>query len=138
MEALLEQVQSLSSEDRLLFFQKMAEGLTVGELVKLVPQLEEAWDVEAKPAVPDWMKGGGQQQVEEEVEQTEFDVVVTGAGDKRIQVVKGVRQATGMQLKDANELLKQLPATIAQKLSKDKAEELKKVVEEAGGTAELK
>lgn len=138
MEELLTQVKDLSPDDRLVFFQRFAENMTLGELTKLIPQLEDAWDVEAKPQMPDWLGKVRDTPEEEEVEQTEFDVVVMDTGAKRIQVVKAVRKATDMQLKDANTLLKELPATVSQKQSKDKAEEMKKIIEEAGGKVEIK
>jgi len=137
MEALLEQVNALSTDDKLIFFRKMSENLTLGEIVKLVPQLEEAWDVKATPAVPDWMKQGGGQEVEEEVEQTEFDVVVTNTGSKRIQVVKIARVLADISLKESSDLLKQLPATVLTKVGKDKAAAAKTQLEESGATVEI-
>lgn len=136
METLLQQVKDLPTDEKHRFFQKMCEDLTLGDLVKIVPQLEEAWDVEAKPAMPDWMKQ--QQQPEEEAEQTEFDVIVTACGAKRIAVVKASRQATGMQLKEANALLKMLPATVLAKADREKAEAVKTQLEDAGATVEIR
>jgi large subunit ribosomal protein L7/L12 len=82
------------------------------------------------------MAGGGAAAVVEE--QTEFDVVLTGAGDKKIQVIKVVREATGLGLKEAKDLVDGAPKTVKDKLSKAEAEELKKRLEEVGGAVEIK
>ena len=71
-------------------------------------------------------------------EQTEFDVVLTGFGDKKVGVIKAVREVTGLGLKEAKELVESAPAPVKEGASKDEAEEIKKKIEEAGGTAELK
>jgi large subunit ribosomal protein L7/L12 len=82
------------------------------------------------------MAGGGAAAVVEE--QTEFDVVLTGAGDKKIQVIKVVREATGLGLKEAKDLVDGAPKIVKDKLSKGEAEELKKRLEEVGGAVEIK
>ena len=71
-------------------------------------------------------------------EQTEFDVVLTGFGDKKVGVIKAVREVTGLGLKEAKELVEGAPAPVKEGAAKDEAEEIKKKIEEAGGTAELK
>ena len=71
-------------------------------------------------------------------EQTEFDVVLAGAGDKKIQVIKVVREATGLGLKEAKDLVDGAPKVVKDKLSKAEAEELKKRLEEVGGVVEIK
>ncbi len=75
---------------------------------------------------------------EDAEEQTEFDVVLTGFGDKKVGVIKAVREVTGLGLKEAKELVESAPAPVKEGASKDEAEEIKKKIEEAGGTAELK
>ena len=83
------------------------------------------------------MPGGGGAAAAVE-EQTEFDVVLTGAGDKKIQVIKVVREATGLGLKEAKDLVDGAPKVVKDKLSKGEADELKKRLEEVGGVVEIK
>jgi large subunit ribosomal protein L7/L12 len=83
------------------------------------------------------MAGGGGAAAAVE-EQTEFDVVLAGAGDKKIQVIKVVREATGLGLKEAKDLVDGAPKVVKDKLSKAEAEELKKRLEEVGGVVEIK
>ena len=71
-------------------------------------------------------------------EQTEFDVILAGAGDKKIQVIKAVREATGLGLKEAKEVVDGAPKAVKEKVSKEEAEELKTKLEEAGATVEIK
>ncbi|WP_287962961.1 50S ribosomal protein L7/L12, partial [Alcanivorax sp.] len=71
-------------------------------------------------------------------EQTEFDVVLSSFGDKKVGVIKAVREVTGLGLKEAKELVESAPAPVKEGATKDEAEEIKKKIEEAGGTAELK
>ena len=136
MEKLLEQAKALPVDDQKVFFRKFIESMTVGNIIPLVKELEEAWDVEAVPQIPDWMNQGPQE--EEEKEQTQFDVIVTDCGPKRITTVKAARQASGMLLRDVNALLKGLPATLLTKVSREVAEDAKKQLEEAGGTVEIR
>ena len=79
--------------------------------------------------------GGGDAAAEEK---TEFDVVLTAAGDKKIQVIKEIRTITGLGLKDAKDLVEAAPKAIKEGVKKEEAEEIKKKVEEAGGTVEVK
>jgi large subunit ribosomal protein L7/L12 len=139
MEALLEQVKALSCEDKAIFVQKMFEAMPLKDVIAIVPHLEDAWDVEAKPSVPDWAQGG--QQEEEEAVQTEFSVIVTalgGGGASRMPAVKFVRAATERSLKESSDLLKSLPATVLEKASKEKADEVKRELESLGATVEVK
>ncbi len=136
MEKLLEQAQALSVDDKKVFFRRFIEGMTVGNIIPLVKEMEVEWGVEATPQVPDWMNQGPQE--EEEKEQTQFDVIVTDCGPKRIATVKAARQASGILLRDVNALLKQLPATLMPKVTKEIAEDAKKLIEEAGGTVEIR
>ena len=113
------------------------ETMTVLELSELVSALEEKFGVSA--AAPVAVAGvaaaaGG----EAAAEQTEFDVVLASAGEKKIQVIKAVREATGLGLKEAKALVDGAPAPIKEGASKDDAEALKAKIEEAGGTVELK
>jgi large subunit ribosomal protein L7/L12 len=111
-------------------------NLTVKEANELATVLEEEHDI--KPAAgPAVVAGGGGEGGGEE-EQTEFDVVLTGPGDKKIAVIKEVRSITGLGLKEAKGLVDDAPSPIKEGVGKDEAEELKSKLEEAGGEVELK
>ncbi|MFN4240024.1 MAG: 50S ribosomal protein L7/L12 [Erythrobacter cryptus] len=114
--------------------------LTVLEAAELAKALEEAWGVSAAAAVavaavPGGAAGGDAPAAEE---QTEFDVILTGDGGKKIQVIKEVRAITGLGLTEAKTLVESAPKAIKEGVSKAEAEEIKKKIEEAGGTVELK
>jgi len=111
-------------------------GLTVLELSELVKEFEEKFGVSAQAAVVAAAPGAGAGEAAEE--QTEFDVVLTGAGAKKINVIKVVRAVTGLGLKEAKAAVEEVPTTIKEGVSKEEAEELKKQFEEAGATVELK
>ncbi|SKA08497.1 50S ribosomal protein L7/L12 [Selenihalanaerobacter shriftii] len=113
------------------------ENMSVLELAELVEELEEKFDVSA--AAPVAMAGapaGGAAGGEEE--QTEFDVVITSAGDKKIKVIKAVREVTDLGLKDAKALVDEAPNAVKEGVEKEEAEEVKETLEEAGATVELK
>ena len=115
--------------------------MTVLELVELKNALEEEWGVTAAApvavAAPGVVAGGdGAAPVEEE--QTAFDVVLTGAGDKKIEVIKVVRAATGLGLKESKELVDNAPKPIKEGVGKEEAESLRSQLEEAGATVEIK
>jgi large subunit ribosomal protein L7/L12 len=115
------------------------ENMTVLELSELVKALEERFGVSATAvaaAPAAGAAGDGAAAVEEE--QTEFDVVLTGAGEKKIQVIKVVRAATGLGLKEAKALVDEAPNPVKEAISKEDAEALKTQIEEAGGSVELK
>ena len=97
-------------------------ALTVMEAAELAKALEEAWGVSAAAAE----------------EQTEFDVILTGDGGKKIQVIKEVRAITGLGLTEAKALVESTPKAVKEGVNKAEAEEIKKKIEEAGGTVELK
>jgi large subunit ribosomal protein L7/L12 len=112
-------------------------GLTVLELAELVKALEEKFGVSA--AAPVMMAGGGGGGVEEVAEEKDsFDVVLGGAGDKKIQVIKVVREITGLGLKEAKALVDEAPKPVKEGVGKDEAEEIKKSLEEAGAAVEVK
>ncbi len=114
--------------------------LTILEVSDLVKQLEEKWGVSA--AAPVVVAGGGGAAAgdapAEAEEKTEFDVVLTGPGEKKIQVIKVVREITGLGLKEAKELVDNAPKPVKEGIAKDEAEELLKKIEEVGGVVELK
>lgn len=111
--------------------------MTVLELAELVKELEEEFGVSAAaPVAVAAAPGAGGAPVEEE--KTSFDVVLTSAGDKKIQVIKVVREITGLGLKEAKDLVDNAPKPIKEGADKDQAEEIKSKIEEAGGSVELK
>ncbi len=110
-------------------------NLTVLELSELVKEFEEKFGVSAQATVVAAAPGAGAEEAEE---QTEFDVVLTGAGAKKINVIKVVRAVTGLGLKEAKGAVEDVPTVIKEAVSKDEAEDLKKQFEEAGATVELK
>ena len=116
------------------------KSISVLELSERIKALEETFGVSATavaaaaPAGAVAADGGG----EEAEEQTAFDVVLQAAGDKKIQVIKVVRAATGLGLKEAKALVDEAPKPIREGVDKDEAEKLKADLEEAGGTVELK
>jgi large subunit ribosomal protein L7/L12 len=112
--------------------------LTVLEAAELAKALEEAWGVSAAAAVAvaaGPVAGGDAPAAEE---QTEFDVILTGDGGKKIQVIKEVRAITGLGLTEAKALVESTPKAIKEGVNKAEAEDIKKKIEEAGGTVELK
>ncbi|MFL0671276.1 MAG: 50S ribosomal protein L7/L12 [Erythrobacter sp.] len=110
--------------------------LTVLEAAELAKALEEAWGVSAAAAVA--VAAGPAAVAEAVEEQTEFDVILTGDGGKKIQVIKEVRAITGLGLTEAKALVEGAPKAVKEGISKAEAEDIKKKIEEAGGTVELK
>ena len=116
---------------------KFIEGMTVLELSQLVKELEERFGVSAAAPVAMMAAGGGEAAAPAE-EKTEFDAVLTGFGDHKIQVIKVVRAITGLGLKEAKDLVEGVPKAIKEAVSKDEAADIKKKIEEVGGTVEVK
>ncbi len=114
-------------------------ALTVLEAADLAKMLEEKWGVSAAAAVAvaGPAAGGGAAAAVVE-EQTEFDVILTGDGGKKINVIKEVRAITGLGLTEAKTLVESAPKAVKEGISKADAEKIKKQIEEAGGTVELK
>ena len=110
--------------------------LTVLEEADLAKALEEAWGVSAAAAVA--VAAGPAAVAEAVEEQTEFDVILTGDGGKKIQVIKEVRAITALGLTEAKALVEAAPKAVKEGVSKAEAEEIKKKIEEAGGTVEIK
>ena len=111
--------------------------LTVLEAAELSKMLEEKWGVSAAAPVAAAAAGGGAPVAEVE-EKTEFDVILTGDGGKKINVIKEVRAITGLGLTEAKALVEGAPKPVKEGINKDEAEKLKKQLEEAGATVELK
>jgi large subunit ribosomal protein L7/L12 len=116
------------------------KDMTLLELSDFIKKFEETFDVKAAAAAPMMMAapgsaaGGG----EEAEEQTEFDVVLTATGDKKIQVIKEVRALTSLGLKEAKDLVDGAPQTVLEKVTKEAADKAKEQLETAGGSVEVK
>jgi large subunit ribosomal protein L7/L12 len=114
-------------------------SMSVLELVELKKAFEEKFDVTAATAAPVMMAAAGGDAGGEAAEaQTEFDVVLTGAGDKKIQVIKEVRGLTSLGLKEAKDLVEGAPNNILEGVSKEDADKAKEAIEAAGGTVDIK
>ncbi|MCC5881803.1 MAG: 50S ribosomal protein L7/L12 [Halomonas sp.] len=109
--------------------------MSVMEVVELIEAMEEKFGVSAAAAVMAGPAAGGEAAAEE---QTEFDLVLTSAGDKKVNVIKAVREITGLGLKEAKGAVDGAPATIKEAMPKEEAEAAKKKLEEAGASVELK
>ena len=125
----------MSTDDLLEQFKEM----TLLELSEFIKQFEETFDVTAAAAAPVMMAapggGGGEAAAEE---QDEFDVILTGAGDKKIQVIKEMRALTSLGLKEAKDLVDGAPKPVLEKVAKDAAEKAKASLEAAGATVTVK
>jgi large subunit ribosomal protein L7/L12 len=123
----------VTKEDVIQFIANM----TVLELSELVKELENKFGVSA--AAPVAVAAAGPVAAQEEAkEQTEFDVILAAAGDKKIQVIKTVRAITNLGLKEAKALVDEAPGKVKEGVSKEEAEDIKKQLEEAGATVEIK
>jgi large subunit ribosomal protein L7/L12 len=125
---------AIATED----FIQQIDTMTVLELNNLVKALEEHYGVSAAAAMAAPAAGGGAAAAAPVEEQTEFDVVLKAAGDKKINVIKAVREVTSLGLKEAKDLVESAPANIKEGVNKDEAESIKKKFEEAGATVEIK
>ena len=125
----------ISKDDVIEFISSM----TVLELSELVEELEKKFGVSAAaPIAVSTATALEKDEKVEEVEKTEFDVVLTGVGDKKIQVIKVVRSVTNLGLKEAKELVDGAPNKVKEGISKEDAENIKKQLEEAGATVDIK
>jgi large subunit ribosomal protein L7/L12 len=125
---------ALSNEDLL----KELSAKPIMEVVELVKMLEEEWGVSAAAPVAVAAAGGAGDAAEAEVEKDEFDVVMTSFGGNKVSVIKAVRTITGLGLKEAKDTVEGAPSAIKEGVSKTEAEEIKKQLEEAGASVELK
>ncbi len=123
---------AISKEDVLEYI----SNLSVLELSELVKEFEEKFGVSAQPTVVAGGAATGDAGAAEE--KTEFDVVLTAAGDKKINAIKAVRAITGLGLKEAKAAVEEVPTTLKEGITKEEAEEIKKQLEDAGATAEIK
>lgn len=113
-------------------------ALTVLEAADLSKMLEEKWGVSAAAQIAPATVGGGESGAAAEEEKDTFDVVLTSFGEKKINVIKEVRAITGLGLKEAKDLVEGVPNPIKEGATKDESEELKKKLEDAGATVEVK
>jgi large subunit ribosomal protein L7/L12 len=112
--------------------------MSVMDVVALVEAMEEKFGVSAAAAVAVAAPAAGGDAGAAAVEQTEFDVILTSAGEKKVNVIKAVRAITGLGLKEAKGLVDGAPSAVKEGVSKDDAEDVKSQIEEAGGSVELK
>ena len=112
-------------------------NMSVLEVTELVSELEEKWGVSAAAPVASVAAAPGAEAAAAE-EKTEFDVVMTSFGSNKVAVIKAVRAITGLGLKEAKDAVEGAPATVKEGVSKDEAEEIKKQLEEAGASVEVK
>jgi large subunit ribosomal protein L7/L12 len=114
------------------------DGLSLGQAAQLVKAMEERWGVSAAAPAAVAVAAGPAAGAEAAEEKTEFDVILKDAGAQKIQVIKVVREITGLGLKEAKGLVEEAPKPVKEGASKDDAEEIKKKLTEAGATVELK
>ena len=114
------------------------EGMTVLELSELVKELEEKFGVSAAAPMAVAQVSAGPEQAAQAEEKTEFNTILTGFGDQKIQVIKVVRAITSLGLKEAKDLVDGVPKPIKEGVSKEEAADIKKKIEEVGGTVEIK
>ena len=116
------------------------KNMSVLELSELIKELEDTFGVSAAApvAIASGAVAGGAGEAAAAEEKTEFDVVLTGFGEKKIQVIKEVRVITGLGLKEAKDLVEAVPKPLKEAISKQEAEEIVKKIQESGGTAEIK
>ncbi len=126
--------ENITKENVIAFISNM----TVLELSELVKELEEKFGVKASAPVMAMAGPMAAAEAPVQEEQTEFSVILTGSGDKKIQVIKEVRAITSLGLKEAKDAVETLPNTIKEAVSKEEAEKIKKQLEEAGATVEIK
>ena len=124
----------VSTEDLI----EQIEGMSVLELANLVKELEEKFGVSAQAMAAPMMVAGGGAGAAEEEEKSAFDVVITSFGEKKINVIKVVRQVTSLGLKEAKDLVDNLPNPVKEGIEKDEADEIAKKFQEAGAEVEIK
>ena len=131
--------QSVQLDEELEGIVKTLDGLTIAKAAKLVKALEEHWGVSAAaPVAVAAAAPAGAPAAAEEEEKTAFDVVLKGAGQQKIQVIKVVRSVTGLGLKEAKDLVDSAPKAVKEGISKEDAEKLKTQLSEAGAEVEIK
>jgi large subunit ribosomal protein L7/L12 len=126
-----------SAKDQVI---ELISQMSILELSELVKEIKKKFGVQAAPQFVGVAPGTMQQAAEEKPveEKTEFDVILSSYGDKKIRVIKDVREITGLGLKEAKDLVEAAPKAIKEKVTKEEAEEIKKKLVEAGATVEIK
>ena len=127
----------MASEKTLALLEEI-KGLTILEMNDLVKALEEEFGVTAAPVAVAGAVAGGAAPAAAAEEKTEFDVELTAFGDKKLDVIKAIREITGLGLKDAKDLVEAAPKMVKEGVSKDEAENFKKALEAAGATVTIK
>ncbi len=117
---------------------EIVKGMTVLELAELVKSLEEEFGVSAAPVAAAAPAAAAAETADAVEEKTEFDVVLIDSGEKKIQVIKAVRELTGLGLKEAKALVDEAPKPVKEKVRSEEAESVKAKIEEAGGKVEIK
>ena len=131
---------ALSDEDLQSFLQQVLEEMPVVRMNALVKHLEDTWDVSAAAAAPMMMAAaaGGAEDGGGADEQSEFDVILAEVGDSKLNVIKVIREVTGLGIKEAKALVDGAPKPVKEKVSKSESEEIKTKLVEAGAKVELK
>lgn len=140
VEEVVKTMLDMTSEERIEAMTQVVEGMSVLDLNQLVKSMQERFGVSAAPmAVAAPVAGGAAAEAAPaEEEKSSFDVILASAGDKKIQVIKVVRELTSLGLKEAKDLVEGAPQPIKQGVSKDEAESLKSKLEAEGATVEIK
>ena len=134
-----EETETKTFDEKITKMGDKIAGLTLKEAVDLADYMKDTYGIEPAAGGAVMMAGGGGgDDAGEAAEQTEFDVILEAAGDKKIQVIKEVRAITGLGLKEAKALVEEVPKALKEGVEKDEAEAIKKQIEEAGGQAEVK
>ena len=134
-----EETETKTFEEKITKMGDEIAGLTLKEAVDLADYMKDAYGIEPAAGGAVMMAGGGGgDEGGEAAEQTEFDVILEAAGDKKIQVIKAVREITGLGLKEAKEMVDNCPQNVKEKASKEEAEEMKTKLEEAGAVVNIK
>lgn len=135
---LVQEIQELTKDDRSDLMLEVIGGMAVIELSDFNKQVEDKFGVVPLSAAPMGPPGGGAGGPAEEEEQTAFDVIIENCGDKKIQVIKAIRELTPLGLKEAKALVDQAPKAVKSGVSKEEAEKVKAKLEEQGATVSLK
>jgi large subunit ribosomal protein L7/L12 len=135
LRAILKKIGELKPEERKALGLEMVKGLTVLELSEWVKSMEEEFGVTAAAPVA---AAAAAAPAEQKEEKTTFSVILTGAGDKKIQVIKEVRAITSLGLKEAKDLVEGAPKPVKENVTKEEAEEIRKKIVAAGGAVEIK
>jgi large subunit ribosomal protein L7/L12 len=138
IEEVVKTVLELSSDDRIEALSQVVEGMSVLDLNALVKAMQDRFGVSASPMAMAMPMGGAAEAAPVEEEQTSFDVILKGAGEKKIQVIKVVRELTSLGLKEAKDMVEGAPQALKTGVSKEEAESVKAKLEAEGASVEIK